>query len=152
MVAFTPTVGIQMPAVFLLWLLARYLRPAWNFNLVAAIAWTWVTNVFTMAPIYYIFLTTGRILLGRWEKLQGFDLFQDRLANSLTVDASPLDMLWLYTVNLFEQFGLPMFVGSLPWSALAAWLGYRWSYRLVIHIWIRRARRREKHSRSLPTD
>ncbi len=133
-VAFTPTVGVQMPAVFLLWVLARYLRPAWDFNLVAAIAWTWLTNVATMAPIYYLFLVTGRLMLGRWDRLRGFEVFQDKLTASLAVDAGPLETLWIYMANLFEQFGLPMWVGSVPWALLFGWLGYRWSLRLVIRI------------------
>jgi uncharacterized protein (DUF2062 family) len=142
-VALTPTVGVQMPVVFLLWILARYLRPVWEFNLVVAIAWTWVTNVLTMAPVYYIFLVTGRILLGRWEKLRGFDVFQEKLSASLATDAGPVQTLWIYMANLFEQFGLPMWVGSVPWALLFGWIGYRWSLRLVIRIRTQREKRRE---------
>ncbi len=141
-IAFTPTVGVQMPAVFLLWALLRYLRPAWEFNLLVAIAWTWVTNVITMAPIYYLFLVTGRILLGRWDRLRGFDVFRDKLSSSLDMDAGPVDTLWVYMANLFEQFGLPMWLGSIPWALLFGWLGYRWSLRLVVRIRTRRVRRR----------
>ncbi len=137
-VAFTPTVGVQMPAVFLLWVLIRYLRPSWEFNLVVAVAWTWLTNVFTLAPVYYIFLLTGRILMGRWNSLQGFDVFQERLNTSLAVDAGPLESLWAGMINLLQEFGLPMAVGSIPWALLLAWFGYRWSLRLVIRIRARR--------------
>jgi uncharacterized protein (DUF2062 family) len=140
-IAFTPTVGIQIPAVFLLWVLARYLRPTWEFNLLVAIAWTWLTNVFTMAPVYYVFLVTGRILLGRWDRLRGFEAFSEKLTASLSVDAGFLETLWVYMRNLFEQFGLPMWVGSIPWAALFAWIGYRWSLRLVIRIRTRRMQR-----------
>ncbi len=141
-VAFTPTVGIQMPAVFVIWLSTRIWRPRWDFSLVVAIAWTWVTNVFTMAPVYYVFLVTGRILLGRWERLRGFEVFHDKLTASLGVDAGTFESLWVYMVNLFDKFGLPMWVGSLPWAVLAAWLGYRWSIELVTRIRARRAARR----------
>ena len=141
-IALTPTVGVQMPAVFLVWITVRYLRPAWDFNLVVAIAWTWLTNVFTMAPIYYVFLVTGRILLGRWDRLRGFDIFREKLSASLAVDAGPVETLWIYMVNLFEQFGLPMWVGSVPWALILGWIGYRWSLRLVTDIRIRRAQRK----------
>jgi len=142
-VAFTPTLGVQMPAVLLIWFLTRLWRPSWDFSLVVAIAWTWVTNVFTMAPVYYVFLVTGRILLGRWDRLRGFEVFQDKLTASLAVDAGPFESLWVYMVNLFDKFGLPMWIGSLPWAALAAWLGYRWSIQLVARVRARRAVRRQ---------
>ncbi len=100
-VALTPTVGVQIPAVFLLWVLIRYLRPAWEFNLVVAVVWTTLTNVFTMGPVYYVFLVTGRILMGRWDKLRGFDVFREKLNASLAVDAGPLETLWVYVANLF---------------------------------------------------
>jgi uncharacterized protein (DUF2062 family) len=131
-----------MPAVFLFWVLTHYLRPAWEFNLVVALAWTWLTNVFTMAPVYYIFLVTGRIMLGRWDKLRGFDAFHEKLNASLAIEAGPLDTLWIYMVKLFEQFGLPMWVGSVPWALFFGWIGYRWSLRLVVRVRTRREQRR----------
>lgn len=54
-VAFTPTVGVQMPAVFLLWMLIRCLRPSWEFNLVVAVAWTWLTNISRWRPCTIFF-------------------------------------------------------------------------------------------------
>lgn len=147
-IAMTPTVGVQMPAVLLIWLLVRHLRPEQEFNLVVALAWTWVTNVFTMAPFYYVFLVTGRIILGRWEKLRGFEVFREKLAASLAVDAGPLETLWVYMLNLFEQFGLPMWVGCVPWALLCSWLGYRWSLILVTRIRAGRERRRQLRNAS----
>lgn len=147
-VAMTPTVGAQMPAVLLIWLVVRHLRPSWDFSLPVALAWTWITNVFTMAPVYYVFLVTGRILMGRWDKLRGFEVFLENFSTSLAVDAGPFETLWIYIVNLFEQFGLPMWVGCAPWALLCSWLGYRWSLRLVIEMRARRERRRLLHESS----
>ncbi len=130
-----------MPMVLLIWVLAKYLWPARDFNLVAAIAWTWLTNVFTMAPVYYVFLITGRIMLGRWDRLSGFDVFYEKLNTGLGVDVGPLATLWVYMEKLFEQFGLPMWIGSIPWALLFGWLGYRWSLRLVIKVRARREAR-----------
>ncbi|MDS4071718.1 MAG: DUF2062 domain-containing protein, partial [Defluviicoccus sp.] len=62
--AFTPLVGIQMHLVFLTWLCMRPTR--WRFNLLVGVAWTWVTNVLTMWPCYYVFYVTGRLMLGDW--------------------------------------------------------------------------------------
>jgi len=141
LVAMTPTVGVQMPIVFLIWLPIRYLRPQWNFNVVVAMAWTWVTNVFTLGPIYYVFLVTGRLMLGAEGGLTGYDEFAAMLQKSLDTDAGIVESLWIYTVDLFRIWGVPMFVGSIPWAILASWLSYRWSLRLVNRF---RRRRQEK--------
>ena len=141
-VALTPTVGIQMPAVFGLWVLARRFTPAWKFNLVVGLAWCWVTNIATAPPLYYLYIVTGRMLLGRWNEMQNYDQFAERLALSLPVDAGWLETAWLYLVNLFKAFGVPLFVGCIPWTVLGAWIGYVWSLRLLNRLNQLRARRR----------
>ncbi len=52
-VAFTPTVGIQLIAVLGIWALAKALGPRFNFHLIAAMAWVWVTNIFTIVSNCY---------------------------------------------------------------------------------------------------
>jgi len=141
LVAMTPTVGIQMAVVFAIWLPIHYARPQWDFNVIIAMAWTWITNIFTLAPIYYIFLVTGRIMLGSEGGLTGYDEFAAMLKKSLATDAGIVESLWIYTIDLFRIWGIPMFVGSVPWALLSAWLGYRWSLRLVNRF---RRRREEK--------
>jgi uncharacterized protein (DUF2062 family) len=142
--AFTPTIGIQMPLVLFTWMLFKKLRPTWEFNLLVALAWTWVTNIFTLGPIYYLFLVTGRIVLGRWDRLASFNTFQEKLSTSLNADIGIFDTLWVYIVNMFNQFGLPLFIGSLPWAILFSWLGYRWSLSFITYIKIKRELRRTK--------
>ncbi len=139
-VALTPTVGIQIPMVFLVWLAARCFWRAWDFNLLVALAWTLLTNVFTAPPFYYLFLVTGRLLLGRWDRIRDYGTFSERLSTSLGVEASWLETLWIYTYNLFAKFGVPMFVGSLPWALLGGWLGYVWTLGLIRRMRARRAR------------
>ena len=139
--AMTPTVGIQMPIVFIIWTCVRVLRPAWDFNLVVGLAWTWVTNIFTVPPVYYVFLVTGRAMMGHWHGLTGYGEFQERLASLLQADATWYEALWVYIWGMFEIWGVPMFVGSVPWAILVAWLGYRWSLRLVREFRMRRVRR-----------
>ena len=141
LVAMTPTVGVQMPIVFVIWLLIRRIRPTWDFNMVVALAWTWVTNVVTAPFLYYLYIVTGRILLGRWEDMQGFDIFRERLAATLPKDAGWLEAAWSYVVNLFDIFGIPMFVGCAPWMVLGSWAGYVWSLGLLRRLAAVRARR-----------
>ena len=141
-IALTPTVGVQMPACLLLWGLAKALKPQWDFNVVVAMAWTWVTNIFTLAPFYYLFLITGRVMLGDWDSLSGYQDFVQRLDASLAVEADWLATLWVYLVNLFREFGVPMFIGSLPWAILFSILGYRWSLNLTRKVGAKRDARK----------
>jgi len=142
-VALTPTVGIQMPVVFLVWLLMHRFRRAWDFNLLVALAWTWLTNVFTAPPIYYMFLVTGRLMLGRWDRIRDYDTFSARLGSTLNAEVGWFETLWVYMHDLFEKFGAPMFVGALPWALLGSWLGYRWTLGLIRRMRERRARRNQ---------
>ncbi|MDH3703197.1 MAG: DUF2062 domain-containing protein [Alphaproteobacteria bacterium] len=141
--AMTPTVGVQMPIVFTIWIVTRTLRPSWDFNVIVGMAWTWVTNIFTLAPIYYVFLVTGRIMLGHWDSLGGYDDFARMLAELLRTDVGWLETMWIYVVGIFEVWGVPMFLGSIPWALLCGWLGYRWSLRLILRFRARRAAREE---------
>ena len=132
--AFTPLVGIQMPIVGALWVLIRRFFPRWEFNLVAALALTWITNVATAPLAYYLFLVTGRIILGRWDEVGGFEAFEAKLSQASSPDASWFESLWLGIISLFETFGVPMFVGCVPWAILMGWFGYRASYSLVVRV------------------
>ena len=139
LVAMTPTVGVQMLIILAIWFVVRFVRPAWDFNVVIAMLWTWITNVFTLGPIYFLFLITGRIMLGSGSDLSGYGKFTARLEETLASDARFFEMFWVYTFDLFEIWGLPMFLGSVPWAILSAVLGYWWTLRLVTS---RRAKRK----------
>ena len=138
MVALTPTVGAQMPIVFLIWLVVRRFKPDLNFSVVIAMAWTWVTNVATAPPIYYLYVVTGRTIMGHWDRLRDYDTFAARLTESLQEDASWLDTVWAYADNLVNNFGLPLFVGCIPWAIVSAIAAYIWSRRFVLKVQRRR--------------
>ncbi|MCP5152248.1 MAG: DUF2062 domain-containing protein [Ectothiorhodospiraceae bacterium] len=146
-VALTPTVGVQMPIVFALWLLVRRVRPAWDFSLVVGLAWTWVTNIFTAPPLYYVYVVTGRLMLGEWDGLHDYERFASTLNESMPRDVGWLQGMWEGLVGVFERFGVPIFVGSLPWVILGTWVGYRWSLRLLRRIAVTRAARRAARGR-----
>jgi uncharacterized protein (DUF2062 family) len=139
--AMTPTVGVQMPIVLIMWGTVRFLRPSWDFNLVVGLAWTWVTNIATVPPVYYVFLITGRLMTGHWDSLGGYSMFQERLTMLLDADATWYEALWVYVWGIFEIWGVPMFIGCIPWAALCGWLGYRWSLKLIREFRMRRVRR-----------
>jgi hypothetical protein len=80
-------------------------------------------------------------MTGHWNALTGYDEFQQRLTMLLDADAVWYEALWVYIGGIFEVWGVPMFIGCAPWAILSAWLGYRWSLRLVREFRMRRARR-----------
>ena len=141
-VALTPTVGVQIPMVLLIWMVIHNVYKHWDFNPVIAIAWTFISNIATLPFLYYLFVVTGRMMLGRFENLRGFDFFSERLGQSLPQDTGWLDSVWSYTIVLFDNFGLPLFLGSVPWALLSAWLGYHWSLRIVNNYRARHPRKR----------
>lgn len=128
--AFTPTVGIQMPLVLATWLIARRLF-RWDFSLILGLAWTWTTNVFTALPCYYLFYVTGRTMLGRWDEISGYQRFLDLWHGFFRDDQTVEQQVAAMFDVLVKDWGLAMWVGCIPWSALVAFLGYRWSLKFI---------------------
>ena len=124
----------------------RAVYPRWEFSLLSGLAWTWVTNIVTVPPIYYTFYVTGRLMLGHGGPLQGYDSFRTTLAETLSRDADWLEALWTYSTGLFESFGVPMFVGCIPWALIGSWVAYRWSLRFIVRLRHSRDRRRRRRA------
>lgn len=127
--AMTPLVGIQMMLVALTWVVASRLF-SWHFSLVLGLAWTWVTNAFTILPFYYVYYVTGQVLLGHWGDLTGFDAFVSLWTDTFTPEAGFWNALTAYTVALVEGWGVPLAIGSLPWVLASAIGGYAISLRV----------------------
>jgi len=131
--AFTPTFGVQMALTCLHWYVAR----TWfnrDFNVVVAMAWTWVTNVFTVPITYYLFFLTGQIMLGRWNDLSGYDSFQKfwlTAMGSTGSDPTSLNAWETYFSVIVEGWGLALLIGSVPFAALGYIVGYYWTLRIV---------------------
>jgi uncharacterized protein (DUF2062 family) len=145
--AFTPSVGIQTPLVLAAWAIARRF-PGWDFNLILAIAWTWVTNAFTALPCYYVFYLTGEIMFGRWNRLTGFDDFRLMWGDIFSADQGMLEQMQALARLLILDWGATILVGSLPWAFLTGWLGYRYSLKFVLayrHARAERMKKRHSH-------
>lgn len=142
----TPTVGIQMLVVLTIWGVARKLFE-WDFSLVNGIAWSWVTNVFTMVPIYYVFYVTGQLMMGRFEKLSGYDSFERVWSVLLTTEGGSWERMVTWFHALIADWGLPLVVGCIPWSIVCGFLGYRISYNFVVRYRAGRALRRQRKQR-----
>ena len=143
----TPTVGIQMPLIFVLWGVAKLVAPSWKFNLIVALAWTWPTNVLTAPLYYYLCLITGKVMLGQGMSI-GFDEFQAQVTAVLAKDAGFFESFWIYATEILSTWGLPLFLGCIPWTILGTWLGYWLTLKFIARLRIRQRRmmilRREK--------
>lgn len=126
-VAFTPTMGVQMWIVTLLWVICRYLLRV-RFNLPIAMSLVWISNPVTFIPLYYLFLVTGDWAL----RLQGvatlpvsFAGFRDAMrALERGAELSFLEKLWDGLAVLVVEFGWPLLVGSLLWAAVLSAASY----------------------------
>jgi len=127
--AMTPLVGIQMLCVLLTWIITTRLF-SWNFNLVLGLAWTWVTNVFTVLPLYYAFYVSGQLILGHWNDLSGYEGFVSLWHGTFSPDAGFWEVTKGYTVDILQGWGLPLLVGSTPWIVITGIAGYVATLRL----------------------
>lgn len=128
--AFTPLVGVQLYLVLLTWLLARW-RADLSFSLLIAMAWTWITNVFTVGPTYYVFYVTGQFMLGNWSIDTGYGHFVETLKDALADNDGFVQAALSGVSAVAREQGLPMVIGCLPYAIGGAVLGYRWSLAYV---------------------
>lgn len=139
--AFTPLVGAQMFTVFLTWLIAR--RFKWEFSLIVSAAWTWITNVATLVPSYYLFYVTGEFILGRGAQATDYDKFAQQYESEAA--AAP-DGLWESTLAFFDMmtsWGQSMLVGCIPYVIFFGLIGYKLSLIFVVR---HRAAKKERQA------
>ncbi|MEY3090906.1 MAG: hypothetical protein RL113_1222 [Pseudomonadota bacterium] len=102
--------------------------PFVQFNVPIAISMVWLSNPFTMPPMYYMEYLTGNFILGR-----------EGIANI------ELTMEW-FSANL-EQILLPLYVGTAFYSVVVT----GGIYFLINHLWVQSVHRekRERFHRRL---
>ncbi len=135
--AMTPLVGIQMWLVFMTWLFLKKVFH-WHFSLGLAVAWTWVTNVFTVPPVYYMFYATGQIMRAR--PIGAYQQLKDLISETFLSDLSFWEQWVLFFKLLVRDWGVSMAVGCVPWAVASAALGYYLTYRFEC----RRAQKKKK--------
>ena len=123
--AMTPLVGVQMYLVFMTWLFTKKAFK-WDFNLPVGLAWTWVTNVFTMPPFYYMFYVTGKIMMGEFAERTTYAKFYDLIKTVLN-ESGIVEALKAMGAVLIKDWGFAMMVGSLPWIVFGGWGAYKWT-------------------------
>ena len=79
--------------------------PFFRFNVPIALATVWLSNPLTYPPLWYLEYATGNLLLGR----EGLDNIE-------------LTMAWFQ--NHWDDFVLPLYVGTAFYSTIVAYLIY----------------------------
>ena len=144
--AMTPLVGIQMTTVLLTWLAAKKFFK-WDFSLPIAVAWTWVTNVVTMGPVYYVFYLTGKLMMFDFDNVGGFVSFTTKMKEAFQDSPSIWEIgkaIMTFFHVLMQEWGLPMAIGCIPWSIFLGWLSYKWTLRWLKNRESRKANREER--------
>lgn len=142
----TPTVLFQVAVTVVYWWISRrFLRR--DFSLIIALCWTWVSNMFTVLPLYYLFYITGHFILG-WENASGYsgfvELWRSTVAGAGITGVPSWDLVQAWGAFIFKDWFAAMAVGCLPYAIIAAWLGWRWSLALVKAYREARQRRAER--------
>ncbi len=140
--AMTPFFGLQMALTLATWTVLRYLF-GWNFSLIAALAWTWTTNAFTVLPAFYLFYVTGQVMLGRFNEISGYSAFGEAWKASQIEGQSFWDKALALSAELVSDLGSPILIGSIPWAIISAVAAYYLSLVFIRRHRARRAARRK---------
>ena len=111
--AMTPLVGIQMYLVFMTWLTMKKIFKR-DFSLGLGLAYTWITNVFTMIPIYYGFYVTGQLMMHR--PITGYSHLKGTMEEVFFADYTFWEKWAMAFKILLQDWGLGMAIGCLPWA------------------------------------
>jgi uncharacterized protein (DUF2062 family) len=123
-----PFVGLQIVLVVATWFVVRAL-PRLSFSLVLGIAWTWISNAFTTIPMLYVYYLSGQVMLGRWDRISGYEAFTDLVSPIVDAEISRLlDVLYAVAI---KEFGLSILIGSVPYMVVFAWFGYWLAMRIA---------------------
>jgi len=125
-VGLTPTMGVQMYIVMMIWFFARYVLRI-RFNLPVGAALVWITNPVTVIPIYYMFLVTGYPVLDMLGLRNGdaltYEIFASRLQFIMDSGGTG-QVIEQGTQFLLVELGWPMLVGGFVYAMPVAIFSY----------------------------
>lgn len=129
--AMTPFFGIQMLLSMATWVISSRLFN-WDFSLVNALAWTWITNIFTIIPFFYAFYITGQFMMGNFDGA-GYDKFSNAFSQMLSAGTfGSWEQIQTFLNFLISDIGGPMTLGSTVWAAGCGIIAYYLSLRFVV--------------------
>ena len=158
-VGLTPTVGIQMWVVFMIWLFCKHVVGI-RFDLVIGSALVWISNPFTIFFFYYGFLSTGyrfSAILGINRTEITYSVFHHKLSAILQSNGRSFwEIIIDGTYFLLFDLGFPMILGSLFYAIPLAVFAYFFTKRFLLLYRISRASKmgldydtwREKYERT----
>ena len=126
---FTPTVGVQMYIVAIIWTIYRYFFGK-HFNLPVGVAMVWISNPLTMVPMYYLFLVTGYFVFDIQHGLS-YQNFAESIGR-ITQTGDMMEQIAKGTRFLLVELGWPMVVGSIFYAVPFSIISYYVTKFLVI--------------------
>ena len=118
---FTPTVGVQMYLVAIVWTIYRYVFGR-HFTLPVGVAMVWISNPLTMVPMYYVFLVTGYILIDVQHGLS-YQHFAESLGK-ISQTGDMMDQIAEGTRFLLVDLGWPMVIGGFVYAVPFSIISY----------------------------
>ncbi len=116
-VAMTPTFGLQMPLVGLLWSMFHF-SGRLKFNLAIGWTMTWVTNYFTVIPYYFICYYLGAWLGRVFFAVESPMLYSDFVKLWQPVIQANFIGTLLELGSVFIKIGIPLFLGTIPFVVI----------------------------------
>lgn len=143
-VGLTPTMGVQMYIVGVVWIVCRYLFRL-RFNLPIAVAMVWISNPVTVVPFLWVYLLCGDWLLqllGWAADPRDYHTFLQTLKSSGGVDPVALGTrLQAGFLLVFWTYGWPILIGSLMWAIPLSVATYPvTAFALLKYRWLRASR------------
>lgn len=134
-IAFTPTIGFQIPLVI-------FIATILNLNRPAAVLSVWITNAATMAPIYAFNYWVGSLFLPGPPVSEVYDTFVKVAKELVKIDIWKLREQFSTMVALTSEIIVPLTIGSIIVGLAAAVLTYLVSITLI-HTFLSRKQRKQ---------
>ena len=126
-VGLTPTVGVQMWLVCVIWFFCRCVLKI-KFDLVIGVALVWISNPLTMFFMYYGFLVAGYSFfsfMGIEGKELTYQVFHDRLSAIVNnTDCNIIEIFIESSKFFMVELGHPMVLGSLFYAVPLSIVSY----------------------------
>ena len=135
-IAFTPTIGFQIPLVI-------FFATILNLNRPAAVLSVWITNAATMAPIYTFNYWVGHQFLPGPPVSEVYGTFVNIARELVKIDIWKIQEQFTTMIALTSEIILPLTLGSIIVGLVAATLSYLLSITLI-HTFLSRKRRKQR--------
>ncbi len=134
-IAFTPTLGVQIPIVLFLATLCNMNRPA-------GLVTVWITNVATMAPIYTFNYWVGSLIWAGPSTVEVYRIFVHLAAEIMKLNGWEILEQFKVVMSLSRDIIIPLTIGSVIVGLIASVIVYVASFAMLRYLILRRQRKR----------